>query len=355
MFGAGTNNIPKYGYLRLPMRGNAFDIHFINVTESEVSAKSFYFDGKNVPQENLRNLIFVPNQRKNDIYGLPPDIRLRPLQRYEVDGKKGVIARKSIQGVVVYNNPLSYDEYIYNPKANFTTYSSFMWTNGTRTQADGINSYKNAMSEIDNFFYDVEIPIKGAGETLFFRLKMKAVSNLDIKLKEHAAAPGIVADFNNIAAILTIVGGILNIPSNPAAGIVGTLSGVAWTISGTLWMMNDDFNYTLISLYNKGLSWLSSPFDIIVYPEDYKVENSKGETIAIPEFDRERCSLTYFLGTHSNPQSVIVQMSGTEKGDLYVYIISKNLIKKSNIDNILDKNQNYLEKIVEDVIEQKRT
>ena len=354
LYGSSQTCTPKFGFIRLPLRGNAFDIHFINISGSPVSARPNFYTSTSIPSETQRNILFIPNTRINNISGLPPEIKLKPIQRYNLDGKNGIIARKSIQGIVIYNNPVSYKKYVCSPEADFTTYSSFMWTNGTRAQKDGVNSFRKAMDDINNLSYSIEVPIDNGNEVMSFDLKLKALSNLNTTIKEKAAAPGIIADFNNIAAILTIVGGILNIPTNPAAGIIGTLSGVAWTISGTLWQMNDDYNYTLISLYNKGLSWLSSPFDILVYPENYTVKDKTGKTIAIPEFDRERCSLTYFRGTNSNPQSIIVQLSSTIKGDLYVYVISKAHIKSTEINNLLKRSKIYLKNKVEDVIEQKK-
>ena len=353
--GTGQNNKPKYGFLRLPLRGNAIDIHFVNLTSSSVEAIPYYYNNEdNIPDTKSRNLLFFPNHDKGNKEDFPVDVKLKPMQTYMSQDKTRVIARKFIQGVLVYNNPLTYREYVYDAKANYASYSSFMWSNGTRTEKDGRNSFKNAMEEINNLYYKIKIPLRDGKEILSFNLRLLTDSNLDVTSKEYASAPGYVQDFNNIAAMLTIVAGILTIPTNPPAGIITTLSGVAWTISGTGWMIDSDYNYTQYNLFNKGLSWLSSPFDLIAFPEDYKVKDINGKIIAIPAFDRERCTLTYFLGTNSNPQSIIVQIAGSTKGDLYIYLISKNIIKKSNIKNLFQKNKIYLKKSVTNAIEQKK-
>ena len=350
---AYANKVPPVnGSARIPIRGNSLDIHFVNLTGSKVEiTPNFFKDSNKLPESRNRNIIFIPNlgKKRNGRDDMPVPFILDPMTILTANSKSRLIAEKFIQGILVYNNPASYykkdKELVYNAKADIATYSSYMWSNGIRTRNDGLYAFSNAIEEINNFFYEIKVPIDDE-KTLTCDIKFTAFSNLSSISITDSNTTGYVQDFNNIAAILTIVGGILSIPTNPPAGIVTLLSGVAWTISGTGWMINSTYSKTKYNLYNNGSSWLSSPFDIYVYPKNYYVKNKNDVNVSEAEYDEKRSRLNYFLGTKSTPDSIFIQIASSIKGDLYIYIMSKTVVNKINIIELLKTNEFQVKKLL---------
>jgi hypothetical protein len=339
------NKPPVNGSARVPMRGNSLDVHFVNLTGSKVEITPYFFkNNKKLPVSENRNLLFIPNlgKKKSGKADMPIPFSLEPMTIFTAKDQSRLVAKKFIQGMLVYNNPASYyekdKEEIYNTKAGLSTYSSYMWTNGVRTRNDGLYAFSKAIDEINNFHYGIKIPVDG-DRTISCDLKFAALSNLSSVKITDSSTTGYIQDWNNIAAILTIVGGILAIPTNPPAGIVGMLSGVAWTISGTGWMIESTYSKSKYNLFNVGSSWLSSPFDIYVYPKHCFIKDKENKNISEAEYDQARYRLNYFLGTNSKPETISIQIASSEKGDLYIYFISKTIINKKNVKELLSTNE----------------
>ena len=340
---ANTTKPPVNGSLRIPLRGNSLDVHFVNLTASEVELTPFFYKGtKKLQKSKERNILFIPNLGKKEVEqeDMPVPFTLKPMTIYTANKNSRLVANKFIQGLLVYNNPGTYyenKEEIYNQQADIAAYSSYMWTNGLRTRNDGLYAFSKAIDDINNLYYGIKITAND--KTITCNLKFTAMTNLSSDSITDSNTTGYIQDWNNIAAILTIVGGILSIPTNPPAGIVGMLSGVAWTISGTGWMIDSTYSNTTYNLYNLGSSWLSSPFDIYAYPEDYYIQDEEKNIISEAEYDESRCRLNYFLGTNAQPEAISIQIASSSKGDLYIYFISKTIVNKGNIQELLKTNE----------------
>jgi hypothetical protein len=348
----GTTSLPPInGSARVSIRGNSLDIHFVNLTGFKIKiTPNFFKNSSDLPKSKDRNLLFIPNlgKNKNCRDDMPIPFSLDPMAIYTENGISRFIAKKFIQGILIYNNPASYynddRELIYNSNSRVATYSSYMWTNGVRTRNDGNYAFANAIDELNNFYYSIMLPIDNQ-KFLTCNIKFAALSNLSSVSITNASTTGYIQDFNNIAAILTIVAGILNIPTNAPAGVVTLLSGVAWTISGTGWMIESTYSKTKYKLYNNGSSWLSSPFDVYVFPENFYIRDKNNRKLSVAEYDETRCRLNYFLGTKFKPESIFIQIASSPKGDLYIYLISKTVLNKINVNELLKTNEFQINKM----------
>ena len=339
------------GFLNVPLRGNAVDIHFTNLTASKLSVNAFYFDNKaKVPELSKRNILFIPNNGDISITPeLPLSFSLAPAVLYK--SKHFVLKGQSfIQGIVIYNNLSSYQDKIlynggYNRDEQFATYSAFMWSHGIRAPDDGTGVFKNAMNEINNLKYKLRMRINKDLQ-ISLDLNFKTVSNLkteDKSLKipeELKRLRNINVAAAEIAAFTKMAGGIVNILTNPPAGILITISGAFNEVQAlTLYMINTYVGEHLINQTVKGESWLSSPFNILVKPEKFYIKNSEGKVLDIADYNIQNSKVIFYLGNNIKPQFIEVQLSASDKGDLFINFISSSLIKNNNPNNFSNTNE----------------
>jgi hypothetical protein len=332
---------------KVPLRGNSLDIHFTNLTNATIKVKPYYFDNtEKVPNVTDRNLLFIPNSGKS-IYkeeNMPIAFKLDSAKIYKANNKYRLAAKKFIQGILVYNNTNSYqtdmDNYGFNEFGNFATYSSFMWSNGIQTNDKGLYSFSNAMNEINNFKYkfDIVLPDK---KHLTFDLVFSTQSNLDTATTSTAYTPyrlkllNIADVADQVAALTDLAGGIVTVPLAPASGVLQIISGSAWEVQALAQTAADNYVSYKTTQNEAGYSWLSSPFDIFVYPENYYLKDKDNKILAVPEFDEQRGNILCFLGNNSKPETIMIQLRSSSKGDLYINIISGTVLRTNNIDDLV--------------------
>ena len=343
--------------IRIPLRGNALDIHFINLCGSSVIISPSYFDNSKdrIPNINNRNLLFIPNTGSNrDLQSLPISITIPPAKFVNTPKGKKIMGSKFIQSMIIYNNFMTTDEdcwqvnlpplkktlknYGYNIDNNSATYSSFMWTNGTRTRDDGMYSFNKAMNELKELKYNIQVKLAD-GRTLEFNLDFDAISDLLESEKIITHKPGFLSFSDDTAVLLYTMGGIAAFSAGPWVGAIYLLGDVAWGIAAIGTTIEDDKSYTKFTLKNRNYSWLSSPFDLIIRIKDYAIKNYKGKVIDTPEYNILNSRLDYFLGTDSTPNNIIVQVSASTKGDLHIYIVSGTIFDVKNINELSTDNQ----------------
>ncbi|HJO92102.1 MAG TPA: hypothetical protein QF753_01770 [Victivallales bacterium] len=332
------------GFSKVPLRGNSLDIHFTNLTNATVKVEPFYYDNsKKVPDVGVRNLLFIPNSGKG-IYkknNMPIAFELDSAKIYSANKKYRLAAKKFIQGILVYNNTLSYrtklKNYSYNNFSHFATYSSFMWSNGVETNDKGLYAFSNAMSEIDNLKYKFDITLADKRH-LTFDLVFSTQSHLDTTTTSTAYSPyrlkllNIADAFDQVAALTDLAGGILAIPLNPGGGALQVVSGSAWEVQALFQTAADNYVSYKTSQSDVGYSWLSSPFDILVYPKNYYLRSKNNTILAIPEFNEQKGNILCFLGNNSRPETIIIQFRSSSKGDLYINIISGTVLRTNSIE-----------------------
>lgn len=336
--------ILKNGSVWVPIRGNALDIHFYNLTKNRINCEPAFYTNKNKkisPKLERRNLLFIPNEDKANSKkrNMPVSFQLTPAKIISNKKKTGIAAKKFIQSVLIYNNINTYSKdilnYEYNSESRTAPFSSFIWTNGTRTRTDGLYAFKNAMEEINNLSYKVSIKLND-GRELSFKLKLNSSSDIKEKKKLKHHKPGVAAMADDITVLIYTAAGTISMAASPAvSGGLILLGDATWGVASLADTLNEDYQYSKYTPKNTEYSWLSSPFDLLVYPKDYWMKNKKGEKVETPEFDKKRCRLTYYLGKDHNPETIVVQISASRKGDLKVYIISGSLFDTKKIKNFL--------------------
>ncbi|HBM16745.1 MAG TPA: hypothetical protein DD381_10445 [Lentisphaeria bacterium] len=332
-------------FLIVPLRGNTLDIHFVNITNTEVKITPSIASSKDIPAPDKRNLLFIPNSTMASGEKLMPlDLTLDKALITTLKGKPKLVVRKFIQSIMVCNNISSYSEqkknYSYNSEGKFCPYSSYMWTNGTQTSDDGLHAYKNAMDEINTLKYSFNASVNEIRE-LNLELRFSAKSHIRTSQTNEVSAYikrlTIINDTaSHIAAITSLTAGILSIPTNPLSGSFSTVSGAAWEIQATVQTMMDHYN--LQDRYDteaKGHSWLSSPFDVIINPVNCFIKDRKTNVTYSAEADERNGQVTFYLGNDVKPQSIIFQFFTTNKGDLYIFIVSGSLLAKGELDKVL--------------------
>ena len=329
-------------YISIPMRGNALDLHFSNFTASEMKvAPSFYSNDSDTPDVSLRNVIFIPNtgDRKQP-EELPLTFTLPPAKLYK--DKNYILKGQSlVQGLIIYNNIASYTANKlynngYNRNEGYTTYSSFMWSQGVRAPDDGSNVFKNAMDEIDNLKYSLSMNIN-KDLNISLDLCFKTKSNLITENKSPDIPPELnrLRNINviagEIAAFTKIAGGILHMATNPPAGILVTISGVFNEVQAlSLYMINTYVGENIVSQSVKSDSWLSTPFNIQVKPENFYITDSEGNVLDIADCHRHNGELLFYLGNNIKPQYIKVEITPSLKGDLFVNFVSSSLLRGEN-------------------------
>ncbi|MCP4180048.1 MAG: hypothetical protein GY756_19980 [bacterium] len=351
LFNISMNIIGKVtdeGFSRIPLRGNSLDIHFTNLTNATVKVKPYYFaNSKKVPHVNNRNLLFIPNSGKaiykND--NMPIAFELDSAKIYNSNKKFRLAAKKFIQGILVNNNTLSYQtglkNYGFNEFGSFATYSSFMWSNGVETNDRGLYSFSNAMNEINNFKYEFDITLPDKRH-LTFDLVFSTQSHLDTTITSTAYTPyrlkllNIADAFDQVAALTDLAGGILAIPVSPGSGVLQIVSGAAWEVQALFQTAADNYVSYNTSQSAVGYSWLSSPFDVLVYPKNYYLKSKNNTILALPEFNEQKGNILCFLGNNSKPETIVIQLRSSSKGDLYINIISGTVLRTNNIDDLVN-------------------
>ena len=290
------------GNIRIPLRGNAIDIHFINLCGSPVKVIPEFYNNspKEIPAINNRNLLFIPNTGSDKkLQSMPINITIPPAEIINTaDNKKKLVGRKFIQSVIVYNNLKTFGEncwqsnlpftkkplknYGYNTDNKSATYSSFMWTNGTRTRDDGLFTFNNSMNELKKLKYKINVELKD-GRTLNFELNFDAISNLLENKKIITHKPVFLSFSDDTPVLLYTMGGIAAFSAGPWVGAIYLLGDVAWGIAAIDTTIEDDKSYTKFTLKNRIFPWLSSPFDLLINIDNYSIKNKNGKTIDIPE------------------------------------------------------------------------
>ena len=173
---------------------------------------------------------------------------------------------------------------------------------------------------------------------LTFDLVFSTQSHLDTTTTSTAYSPyrlkllNIADAFDQVAALTDLAGGILAIPLNPGGGALQVVSGSAWEVQALFQTAADNYVSYKTSQSDVGYSWLSSPFDILVYPKNYYLRSKNNTILAIPEFNEQKGNILCFLGNNSRPETIIIQFRSSSKGDLYINIISGTVLRTNSIE-----------------------